>query len=105
MATAVITRTQKENRTPIQFHRILRKNDMSFTESTNLKPNQFKYVELIMSRYGNKVGTDLIFAHNDMETVKDGRLFLGDWGDGFVDEKEASITSLAAEDSGANTAQ
>lgn len=98
MATQTITRTPKTKKQPIKLLRVMQKNVLSFTETTTLKANQFKFLELVALSYGNQKGTDLIYAYNDLHKADNsGTLFLGDWGDGTVDEKEVATTTAEAE--------
>lgn len=97
MATQTITRTPKKQLQPIRLLRVMQKNNLTFTQETTMKAKQFKFLELISLRYGNQVGTDLIYAYNDLNKADSGTLFLGDWGDGTVDEKEVVTASAEAE--------
>ena len=63
MATQTITRTPQSKKQPIRLLRVLQKNNLSFTQETTLKAKQFKFLELISLKYGNQVGTDLIYAY------------------------------------------
>jgi len=48
-----------------------------------LKPNQWKYIELICKNYGN--GFDILFAYDDPLRREKGTLYLGFWNDGVVE--------------------
>lgn len=48
-----------------------------------LKPNQWKYIELICKDYGNKL--DILFAYDDPLQREKGSLYLGRWNDGVVE--------------------
>lgn len=98
MATQTITRTAKRQLQPIKLLRVMQKSNLTFTQETTMKAKQFKFLELIALRYGNQVGTDLIYAYNDLNKADNsGTLFLGDWGDGTVDEKEVVTANAEAE--------
>ena len=95
MATQTITRTPQTKKQPIKLLRVLQKNNLTFTQETTMKAKQFKFLELISLKYGNQAGTDLIYAYNDLNKADIGTLFLGDWGDSTVDEKEIVTTAEA----------
>jgi hypothetical protein len=65
---------------PIEFCKVVTYDNEPF--DNNVKPNEFKYVELIALNYQS--GYDLIFAYNNQKLRGDGHLYFGHWNDGVV---------------------
>jgi hypothetical protein len=56
------------------------------TDTTNDKPNEFRFVELIVKNYLD-AGKDIMFAYDDAYNRKDGVLYVGYWNNGVVKDK------------------
>ncbi len=71
-------------RKPIEFHRVL-ESDETFGSVYEELPCHWKYIELICKEYLGDKSNDLMFAYDDPKDRTRGRLFLGQWNDGYVE--------------------
>jgi hypothetical protein len=82
--TIVLGADMKPVRKPIEFHRVL-DSDETFGPVYEEYPCHWKYIELICKEYlGNKT-LDLMYAYDDPKDRSKGRLFLGQWNNGYIE--------------------
>jgi hypothetical protein len=82
--TIVLGSNGVQVRKPIEFHRVL-DSDETFEPVYEEQPCHWKYIELICKEYRGIESLDLMYAYDDPKDRSSGRLFLGQWNDGYVE--------------------
>jgi len=82
--TIVLGSNGVQVRRPIEFHRVL-DSDETFGPVYEEYPCLWKYIELICKEYLGTKTLDLMYAYDNPKDRSRGRLFLGQWNDGYVE--------------------
>ena len=82
--TIVLGSNGVQVRKPIEFRHML-DDDETFEAVYEDRPCHWKYIELICKEYLGTKSLDLMYAYDDPKDRSRGRLFLGQWNDGYVE--------------------
>ena len=83
--TIVLGADMKTSRKPIVFRHVLDWDATFEKVDIDHRPCHWKYIELICKEYLGNKSIDLMFAYDDPKDRSMGRLFLGQWNDGYVE--------------------